>query len=104
MCACTAPDGTGFGAVYVECGEQTWPEQGWLILVHYFKPPFSRTSIYDSLWRAFGSRFTLARLIKIYTLVTFLLLGMNDVFLLILLPADGTRGGYTAFIPDIKYA
>ena len=25
MCACTEPDGSGIGAVYVECDGQTWP-------------------------------------------------------------------------------
>ena len=25
MCACTEPDGSGIGAVYVKCGGQMWP-------------------------------------------------------------------------------
>ena len=27
ICACTGPVETGLGAVYVECGEQSWPKK-----------------------------------------------------------------------------
>ena len=79
MCACTEPDGSGIGAVYVKFGGQTWPKN---ILTHIntHKPIPFQDNIPSSAIRyqeAFvrwktknkGSRFALARLIIILATV-----------------------------------